>query len=364
MPTLNFYIFRRVAMGILLAFAIIASIIMLVDFVETSRNLEKGISVSILTHLKLITFNAPRLVEQTIPFVVLFGTMGALFALNKRSEMIVMRASGVSAWRFLKPAIFLTALLGIGWSLAFNPLASNFAQKHESLLQSLQKGGTEKSEDDKDIWLREGSDRDQLVIHARSVDLKNRVLKGVVFYDFDLGENRRPIFSARYDAKTATLKPGFWALSDVTINENGKPPGFQKTLSRQTDITLETLRNRSQAKNVPPFWQIRSEIDLARKAGFDTTPLILHFHKLLALPITLIAMTIIAASASLNMTREGGTLRLLIIGGALGFFVYFVDSIISAFGETGTLPPVLAAWSVPIFVLLVGISVLSKIEDG
>ncbi|MCF6274597.1 MAG: LptF/LptG family permease, partial [Robiginitomaculum sp.] len=73
---------------------------------------------------------------------------------------------------------------------------------------------------------------------------------------------------------------------------------------------------------------------------------------------------VIAAGASLNMSREGGTLRLLIAGGALGFGVYFVDNLMGAFGETGTLPPVVAAWSVPLLVLSCGLVFLSWIEDG
>ncbi|HHL42041.1 MAG TPA: LptF/LptG family permease, partial [Hellea balneolensis] len=328
------------------------------------RNMDKDANANLLTMVILVILNAPRLVEQTIPFVVLFGTMGALFVLNKRSEMIVMRASGVSAWRFLKPAVFVTASLGIIWSVAFNPLAAKSGQKYENVMAATSKGAGDIAHEDKDIWLREGTETTQVVIHARSVDLPRHTLKDAVFYYFDLGDDRRPIFSARYDAKTAELKPGFWVLSDVIINENGEAPVMQDTLSKSTQISLETLRNRSQAKNTPPFWQIRKEIRAAKKAGFDPTPLILHFHKLLALPITLIAMTIIAACASLNMTREGGTLKLLIIGGALGFGGYFADSIVSAFGETQTLPPVLAAWAVPIFVLLLGLAFLSKIEDG
>ena len=55
-------------------------------------------------------------------------------------------------------------------------------------------------------------------------------------------------------------------------------------------------------------------------------------------------MTIIAACAALHNTRSGGALYLLIAGAVLGFGEYFIDNMISAFGEAGTLPPVLSAW--------------------
>jgi lipopolysaccharide export system permease protein len=90
----------------------------------------------------------------------------------------------------------------------------------------------------------------------------------------------------------------------------------------------------------------------------------MQLNKLLALPIMLIAMTVIAAGVSMHLTREGGTLRLLIIGGVLGFGVYFADNVVSAFGEASALPIILAAWTIPLFVLFSGLSYLARIEDG
>ena len=363
--TLNRYIAMRVFMGILIAFVIITSIIMLVDFVEASRNLGADTDASLLARLMLTGLNAPQLVEQTIPFVVLFGVMGTLYGLNKRSELIVMRASGLSAWRFLRPAVFVTALIGVLWTLAFNPLAAGAANKYQDLMQEVTGGQTVDKSNKKSIWLREGNEDGQLVVHARSADIGKHILYEATFYYFDFDTDGRPEFTTRYDAKTAELfKNNYWLLSNVVENQDGQNGRRFETVSKTTNISWETLRTRSQEHKTPPFWQVRSEINKARKAGFDPAPLILQFHKLLALPISLIAMTIIAAGASLNMSREGGALRLLIAGGALGFGVYFIDNIISAFGETGTLPPVLAAWSIPLIVLSLGLVFLSRIEDG
>jgi len=363
--TLNKYIASKVIAGILIAFVIITSIIMLVDFVEASRNIGSDTDISLFKLLYLTGLNAPQLVEQTIPFVVLFGVMGALFALNKRAEIIVLRASGLSAWRFLKPAAIVTAILGMVWAIGFNPLAAEAANKYENTIKEITETQSIDSKEKRRIWLREGNDDSQLVIFAERADISQYIIYDATFYDSSFNAEGKPVFSMRYDAEEATLlREGYWRLSNVVKNEDGKLPQAFKVVSMPTVITRDTLRSRAQTNKKPPFWKIRGEIAKAKRAGFDATPLIMQFHKLLALPITLIAMATIAAGASLNVAREGGTLRLLITGAALGFGVYFVDSIISAFGETGALPPVLAAWSVPLLVLSCGIFFLSKIEDG
>jgi len=66
----------------------------------------------------------------------------------------------------------------------------------------------------------------------------------------------------------------------------------------------------------------------------------------------------------MHLTREGGTLPLMVFGGVLGFAVFFIDSVIGAFGEIGVLPAALAAWIIPFFVLFCGMAYLTKIEDG
>ncbi len=365
MPTLNTYIASRVLISIVIAFLIITGIIMLVDFVEASRNLGSDANASMLGILYITFLNAPILVEQTVPFVVLFGVMGAFFALNRHSELIVMRASGLSAWRFLKPAIFVTAVLGILWATVFNPLVSISQKQYRKAVTELSANPETINKVQKSIWLREGNDDGYVVIHALSADIDKHVLFDVTFYTFHFIADGRAVFSTRYDAKQAYLSnDGYWQLSDIIENEDGKEPKRFKTISRVTNMSWDSLKEYTQGRKNPPFWQILGEINKARSAGFDPTTLIMQWHKLLALPLTLIAMAIIAAGASLNMSREGGTLRLLIVGAAIGFGVYFVDNLIGAFGETGTLPPVIAAWSVPLLVLSGGLVFLSWIEDG
>ncbi len=364
MPTLNVYIARRVFASILIAFIIISGIIMLVDFVETSRDMGGNDNVNLVKILYLTVLNTPMLIEQTIPFVVLFGVMGALFALNRHSELIVMRASGLSAWRFLQPAALVAALIGVIWVIALNPLAAFTQSKRQAFVETLNRDQPANIQD-KPIWLREGTPDSQIVIHANKVDLEHHQLYDATFYILDHTPDGRPELTTRYDAKTARLfKQGFWLLNGVLENELGKAPKHYDSISKETKITWKDIRDGTQAAQTPPFWRIGKEIKKAKAAGFETTTLSVKMHKMLALPITLIAMTIIAAGATLNMRRSGGTLRVLIAGGVLGFGVYFIDHLIEAFGKTGVLPAALAAWSVPLLVLFSGLAFLSWIEDG
>ncbi|MBL4870191.1 MAG: LptF/LptG family permease [Robiginitomaculum sp.] len=365
--TLNAYLAKRIFIGILTAFSIIVGVIMLIDFVETARGFDASASLFDIIYLTLL--NAPQLVEKTIPFIVLFGVMATLYSLNKQSEFIVIRAAGISAWSFLKPAISVTGLIGILWAVSFNPLAVKSAQKHDiikgKLLKKNQSVTTQATIYPKSIWLREGDEEGYLNIHARSVNIDTYTLYGVTFFQSVFIPDQGAQFISRYDAKTATLMPeNYWLLKHVTEYEDGKPTRYSEAISQPTTINRQTLRTQSQHNSNLSFWQIPSEISNAKLAGYDTTPLIIQFHKLLALPITLIAMTTIAAGVALHNVRSGGALIMIIGVASFGFLEYFLDNMVSAFGQAGTLPPVLAAWAVPLLVLFCGLAFLFKIEDG
>ncbi len=358
--TLSRYIAGRTLRGILLAFLIVTAIIALVDYVEASRNIGADGDLSPLQLLALTGLKIPNLIEQTIPFVVLFGVMGALAGMNKRSELTVMRAAGLSAWRFLRPAIMVAALIGLIWSTIVNPLASQMMGEYDARAAEVT-GGLKT----KEIWLREGSDNAQRVIQAKALDLLDKRLDDAIFYEMGIAADGTAVFERRFDAETARLlTPGYWTLNGVIENAPGETPRRTDTLTLPTNIAIEDLREQSGQQVDPPFWSIRKEIKANEKAGFSARKLRLQFHKLLALPFLLVAMTFIAAGVSMHLVRSGGTLRLLIMGAVLGFSVFFADSVVTAFGEVAILPVILAAWTVPVLVLLLSITHLARIEDG
>lgn len=361
--TLNRYLAKRVIKGILVAFLVVTAIIMLVDFVESARNLGADEDIGSGTVFLMTILKAPRLIEQTIPFVVLFGVMGTLYSLNRRSELIVLRASGLSAWRFLSPAIAVTATLGLLWAAICNPLASGAMNAHNSMVEKATNAVVSKSNEN--IWLREGNDISQTVIYAEKADILARKLFNTTFYIFDINADGTVVFERRLDAKSAELvTQGYWQLRDVIENTAGELPQAQTAVSLPTTIAANDIRDTTGSNELPPFWGIPQTIEKTQRAGFSTVSLRMQLNKLLALPIMLIAMTVLAAGVSMQLTREGGTLRLLIIGGVLGFTVYFADNVVSAFGEASAIPIILAAWSIPLFVLFFGLSHLARIEDG
>lgn len=357
------YIASRTLRGISLAFFIVTGLILLIDFVEGMRNIGQDLGLSSLEVIYLTLLKTPSLIEQTIPFIVLFGAIGSFYGLNRNSELVVLRASGLSAWNFLAPAVFVTFLIGVIWATIFNPLASRTLQLYEASISASKDAQPISA----DIWLKEGNETQETLIHAKSYDPSLRTLLDVTFTQTAINAEGRFRFSTRLDAKSAELKGGgYWQLYDVIENTDDILTGTlqHETLSIPTRIRLEDITTQTHSNFIPPFWALPKEITRTRRAGFATVRLEMQLQKLISLPLSLVAMTFIAACVSMQLTRQGGTLRLLIIGTTIGFMVYFTNSIFNAFGESSALPVIVAAWAIPIMTFFLGASYLAKVEDG
>ena len=361
------YIMGQVAGGLLLALAIILAMTVVVDFVELSRTVGTRAQVSPLSLFYLALMRAPSFVEVTLPFIFLFGVMWSMFRLNRRSELVVMRAAGVSAWRFIGPAVALSLVLGAGATTVLNPagarLTAEFERQRASLLAS---GQATIGVSEEGVWLREARADSQLVINAPRTEEGGRRLVSPTLYFYDLNGDAPPQFSRRIDAAEGVLRAGFWQLEDAweTDPDPDSLPIQHASIAIPTSHVAEGLLETLGAPETQSFWNLRRQARLLREAGFSASAYDLHWHQLLAMPLSLIAMTVVAAAASLRLARRGGAFQLAAIGAAVGFLLFFAKSFLAALATTGVMPIGLAAWAAPAFTLLGGLFIIATVEDG
>ena len=360
---LSRYILRRALRAFLVATLIVAALIALVDFVEATRDVDADSGLNAFDLFQLTLLELPSLLEQTLPFIVLFGTIGALNGLNRRSELIAARAAGISAWRYLRPALIATALLGVGWITVGNPVAGRMLAQHDAI-RAADTGGDRLAEE---IWLRESTPSHRAVLRADALDLTTRTLTGVTYLGFARAEGG-DVFERRIDARSATWLPtGYLQFDQLTEWVDGTLQPAP-ALSLPTTITERDLVSKADSgglrSRLPPIWGLPGLIADQRAAGYATLLPRMAFWKLAGLPILLVAMAVIGATVSMRLSREGGTWRLILAGGAVGFAVFFSSVFVEAFGEVGTLPPLVAALTVPLVTLVVGLAYLARLEDG
>ena len=118
------YIAKTFFLGILGTFAVCALLIFMIDMIELLRLSGKYGSVSLWTLSGLALMRLPTYTEFLLSFTILVGAIAALMHLSRKSELTILRASGMSVWQFLRPGMVVALLLGLLSVALYNPLAA------------------------------------------------------------------------------------------------------------------------------------------------------------------------------------------------------------------------------------------------
>ncbi len=358
------YLLGTAGAGVGAAAAVISILIVLIDFVALSRDVgvrARDTSVGELFGLTLL--QSPGVVLSLAPFAFLFGVLGAFVQLNRRSELVALRASGVSAWRFIAPAALGAAAVGVLSALLLNPAAAALNAEFEVRKAAVMEGYL--VEAPRAVWLREGDRRGQAIIRAaRRLPGAAVRLADASFFIYGLDARGGLRFTRRIDAARADLTAGAWRLTDALEGAPGAAAVHYDTLVLPSALKPEALRSTEQNAQAAPFWSLPGLIRATERAGFSATGYRLHFQQLLATPLMYAAMSVLAAAFSLRLLRLGGLSRLAGSAVALGFLFFFVSQLCQALGRSEVIPPSLAAWAPPVLALLCGVTLLLYTEDG
>ncbi|MGA0604366.1 LptF/LptG family permease [Phenylobacterium sp. VNQ135] len=358
------YVMGRLMGGVGAALAVISAVILLIQFVELSSQVGTRADVGASSIMGLTLLRAPSLIQILLPFCFLFGGMGAFVGLNRKSELVAMRAAGISAWRFILPSAGLAAVLGLLAVGLLNPVASSLNARFEAERARLMENYL--GDQPQDVWIRQGDDRTQIVIHARDRETRagTVILRGVSVFVYEKDGRGAPEFRRRLEATEARLMPGFWQLSNVAEAGAGESSIRSESLSIRSTLDAEAAMERFASPEAIAFWRLPAAIRLTEQAGFSAAGYRLRLQQLLATPVLFAAMSILAAAFSLRLVRLGGLAGLAGVGVALGFVMFFFNQFAGALAKADIIPLAAAAWAPVLVALLAGLTLLCYTEDG
>ncbi len=356
--TLGRYLSVRFLRTIMAVFLAIIGMVYVFDFVEMLRrtNGMPGVTAGFVAVLSLL--RTPSVAEQILPFCVLFGTMTAFLDLSRKFELIVARAAGVSVWQFLVPPVAIALLIGVLSVAMFNPISAEMKQRADAIeTQLFGRGGRH---GDTTMWIRQTSVDGEAILRAADSLKSGTLLTSVTAYVYE-PDGR---FEERVQAERATLLPGVWKLQNAEISAPGEEARQVGTYLLATDLSPDQLSENFLTPDSVPFWSLPRLRQESEQAGLDSTGFRLQYQTLLARPLLLVAMVLIAAAFSLRVFRFGGIAQTVSGGIAAGFVLYLLTKMVADLGGSGLLSTPVAAWSPAVVGSLLGALALLHQEDG
>lgn len=306
-----------------------------------------------------ISLNVPQLIARFLPYSVLLATVFTFWPLNQNSEVIAMRAAGLSAHQILAPLLLVAGAVSM-ISFAFNetvvaPRTGVLKQWTQARYKPLPKDTGVRL----NVYVPDGGN----VLTAQKVSGQGTAtrLEGVTWYRRD----RAGMVTEQLRSAGASYAGPGWKLEspvrfDVASTVQTPVPGPVVIAPGVTPAQLAIRRVDPDGQN---FIALGRSITALKASGKRVTELEGKWWHKFSGPLSALLMPLLGSVAAFGLARSGNLWIRAVIGMALGFAYFVVDNAALAMGNFGGYPPLIAAWAPFMLFALVGETVLIKTEE-
>ncbi|MFS4437733.1 LPS export ABC transporter permease LptG [Paracoccaceae bacterium GXU_MW_L88] len=365
--TLSLYILRRFLRSFTGALCSLALLIALLDGFEQTREYSgEGASFADIAALTLLRL--PELLQQALPIIFLVASLWLFIGLARSSELVIIRAAGLSGVRTMGLVAGLALLIGGFLTLILDPLAAVTGPAEDRILERYGETPTSRiTLAGGAIWLRQQDNGESAIISARRIAPSGDLLTDAIFYRYDADGRLRD----RISADQAQLTDEGWLLQNGRIWPMDRPESNPAAIAEDftealvpTPLSAADILGSFATPGAIPLWELPGVIDRLESSGLSATAWRVHFQSLLARPILMAAMVMIGSAFAMRHVRFGGVGLRVTMALLAGFVLYILQDISRSFGIAGNLPVGVAAWTPPIAAILLAFSLLLHLEDG
>jgi LPS export ABC transporter permease LptG/LPS export ABC transporter permease LptF len=350
---LDLYVSREYLRVIALAFVSLLGIFYISTFIDLVDKLFRGQTTTAML-LRYFYFQTPQFVYYVVPMAVLVAALVTIGVMTKNSELMVMRACGISLYRTAAPLfVFALCASSVLFLLQDNVLAS--ANREADRLNRQIRN-----------WAPLLSATTRLWVNGQHGEIYH--------YDvFDpVGTRFARLWVYLVDEQNWRLN-GIWYADEVTFVPAPASPGEGQWRARGGWTRAYEVTNRRGAQHLgvkyeaftermlpiaaPAYFktdvpdpeqmtysELRQYIVKLRATGADEVPSVVALQTKIAFPLVTVIMTLIAVPFAVTTGRRGA-LYGIGAGIVIAIAYWMLLSVFAAFGTAGRLDPMLAAWA-------------------
>jgi lipopolysaccharide export system permease protein len=356
--TLTLYLARLFVVRIFAMLALLVLVIQTLDLLGESGKILAVPGNGEAQLWSYIAMRVPQLIARFLPYSVLLATILTLASLNQHSEVISMKAAGMSAHQVLAP-LFLAAFAVSLVSFAFNERVVTRSTATLKAWVAVEYGKIpEDSGVRNNVYLRDG--RDILAVSTLTGEGRDIHMEGVTWYRRDA--NGMVVEQVR-SPRAVFANPGWRLETPTRFDVKSTTGGRIDPLVVAAGVSPAQVAISSVDADGLNIFQLSRVIRDLQAAGRRTTELEGKWWHKFSGPLSAMLMPLLGAIAGFGLARSGQLLVRAIIGFALGFAYFVIDNAALAMGNFGGYPPLIAAWAPFMLFAMIGETVLVRTEE-
>jgi lipopolysaccharide export system permease protein len=355
LPTVSTYLGREFLRAFFFCLLFLWGLALLIDFFDRLDDFFRQ-DAPILAVARYFFFKAPLFVSQFAPAAALTGSLLSLSLLSRNRELLALKACGIGVWQIALPLILSAALLSFAtWAWSEFVVPSAFRKARFINAVEIKKKPFKTVFDEHGFWYH----GEKIFYRIEHFDPNTNRLSGLLAYTLD---DQFRVHSL-IEATQATWREGQWqceGFQEKFLSARVEPSTYSCTTvlkESPEDFSLVAMEAEEFSSQ-----QLRLFIaDLQRK-GLDVTTYQVDLQLKGAIPLAILAMTLLGISLAVPGARQLTLATSLGLALVVGFGYWFLLGLTVSLGNSGALSPSLSAWTANSATCLIGVFFLLGIE--
>ncbi|HXH02198.1 MAG TPA: LPS export ABC transporter permease LptG [Candidatus Competibacteraceae bacterium] len=335
MKRIDRYIFRTVLATSLVSLLVLLTLETFFTLLTELEDVGKG-QYGVAQMMQYLLLTLPRRAYEIFPLGLLLGGLMGMGGLASGSELVAMRAAGVSRLRLGLSAMQVALLLSLG-SLALGEYLAPWTEQTAQEVRAAARAEGVAIRQGKGFWARDG----ELFVNVRAV-LPGARLSDLYVFQMDEAAQLRLVAHA----DSAYYQDGRWQLHGVkssALGEERVQMGNAPQLAMASVISPALIGVLAADANDLAIRDLATYIDYLEHNGLNADEYRLAFWLKVLGPLTNLTMLFIALPFVFAPQRSGGAGQRLLIGVLLGLLFYLANRMLSNLVLLYGYPPILGA---------------------
>ena len=308
----------------------------------------------------------PSMLYNIAPLAVLIAALVTFGVMNRNSEIVAIKATGISLYRLIIPIVTMAAVLAVVLFLFDQYYLPQANRKQEALRNQIKGRPTQTYLHPEQKWMfgqKPLPGEPGRIFYYEFFDPDRNEFANLSVFEFDPGtfQLTRRIFAKRVvwsrDSAGWVFENGW--VRDVEGANVRDYRTFLETSFPEIRATPDYFKKEDLQSQEMNFGQLDHYIHDLQQSGFDTKRLSVALWHKLSYPLIAVVMAVLAIPFALSMGRRGSITGVAVaIGVALAYMV--IDNLFGAMGYVNYLPAYMAAWSADVLFGLAGGYLLLK----
>lgn len=345
----------------LFAFLVVGfvAIFTLFDFIEKVDNfMEAGVPGSAMFSYFLL--QVPEVTALMIPMAILMASILSLGLMAKKNEIVAVKSSGISMFRFTLPIVLLAMVLALSVAM-INEVVLPITKTRTNYIWNVRVEKQAGKLYQKEHFWYKGHD----AIYQVGFYLpESQSLAQVTCYRFG------PEFTLteRIDAKRARYLGGKWLFFDGLYQKRLPEGGYSAQIFNQLQVALpekpSDFSRMSKPSEEMSLAELARYVGKLERQGFDPLRQRVDMQAKLSFPFVCLIMALIGIPLALFKEKGRFLPAAVLIGLGVALFYWVGFSYVkSIFGYTGVLPAIIVAWLPNLFFGLVGMFMFTHVKQ-